>query len=85
MVLPADLHAKTQFSRDESNQENFFFAQITALTLEEIAWLDLAERVSLPTLFSTCWSTEDVLWPCDKAQTSEPFLSTSPRSSKPIF
>lgn len=47
----ADLRAAAKFSRDEADQEDFLFAQITGLTLEDIGQLDLADSRQLADTF----------------------------------
>lgn len=47
----ADLKAATRHSKDDSEQEDFLFAQITGLTLEDIDRLDLADSKALADTF----------------------------------
>jgi hypothetical protein len=47
----ADMKAATKYSKDEGEQEDFLFAQITGLTLEDIDQLDLADSKALTDSF----------------------------------
>ena len=47
----ADMKAATKYSKDEAEQEDFLFAQITGLTLEDIDQLDLADSKALTDTF----------------------------------
>ncbi|HJU70387.1 MAG TPA: phage tail assembly protein [Paucimonas sp.] len=47
----ADMKAATKYSKDEGEQEDFIFAQITGLTLEDIDLLDLADSKTLQDSF----------------------------------
>ncbi len=47
----ADMKAAAKYSKDEADQEDFLFAQITGLTLEDIDQLDLADSKALQDTF----------------------------------
>lgn len=47
----ADMKAAAKYSKDEADQEDFLFAQITGLTLEDIDELDLADSKALQDSF----------------------------------
>lgn len=47
----ADMKAAAKYSKDEAEQEDFLFAQITGLTLEDIDQLDLADSKALTDSF----------------------------------
>ncbi len=47
----ADMKAAAKYSKDEGGQEDFLFAQITGLTLEDIDQLDLADSKALQDSF----------------------------------
>lgn len=47
----ADMKAAAKYSKDEAEQEDFLFAQITGLTLEDIDQLDLADSKVLQDTF----------------------------------
>jgi len=47
----ADMKAAAKYSKDEAEQEDFLFAQITGLTLEDIDQLDLADSKALQDSF----------------------------------
>ena len=47
----ADMKAATMFSKDEGEQEDLPFAQITGLTMEDIDQLDLADSKALTDSF----------------------------------
>lgn len=47
----ADMKAAAKYSKDEGEQEDFLFAQITGLTLEDIDQLDLADSRTLQDTF----------------------------------
>lgn len=47
----ADMKAAAKFSKDDADQEDFLFARITGLTLEDIDQLDLADSKSLQDMF----------------------------------
>ncbi|HOI67618.1 MAG TPA: phage tail assembly protein [Thiomonas arsenitoxydans] len=47
----ADMKAATKYSKDEGEQEDFLFSQITGLTLEDIDQLDLADSKALQDTF----------------------------------
>lgn len=46
-----DMKAATKYSKDEGEQEDFLFAQITGMTLEDIDQLDLADSKVLQDFF----------------------------------
>ncbi|MDO5940642.1 phage tail assembly protein [Burkholderia cepacia] len=43
----SDMKAAAKYSKDDGEQEDFLFAQITGLTLEDINQLDLADSKAL--------------------------------------
>ena len=45
------MKAAAKYSKDEGEQEDFLFAQITGLTLEDIDQLDLADSKALTDTF----------------------------------
>ena len=47
----ADMKAAAKYSKDDAEQEDFLFAQITGLTLEDIEQLDLADSKVLTDTF----------------------------------
>lgn len=47
----ADMKAAAKYSKDDAEQEDFLFAQITGLTLEDIDQLDLADSKALQDSF----------------------------------
>jgi hypothetical protein len=47
----ADMKAAIKYSKDDGEQEDFLFAQITGLTLEDIDQLDLADSTALTDFF----------------------------------
>jgi hypothetical protein len=47
----ADMKAATKYSKDDVEQEDFLFARITGLTLEDIDQLDLADSKALTDSF----------------------------------
>lgn len=47
----ADMKAAAKYSKDDAEQEDFLFAQITGLTLEDIDQLDLADSKVLQDSF----------------------------------
>ncbi|QOK96816.1 phage tail assembly protein [Ralstonia pseudosolanacearum] len=47
----ADMKAAAKYSKDDAEQEDFLFAQITGLTLEDIDQLDLADSKALTDTF----------------------------------
>jgi len=47
----ADMKAAAKYSKDEAEQEDFLFAQITGMTLEDIDQLDLADSKALQDTF----------------------------------
>ncbi|WP_432719842.1 phage tail assembly protein [Jeongeupia wiesaeckerbachi] len=47
----ADMKAASKYSKDEADQEDFLFAQITGLTLEDIDQLDVADSKALQDSF----------------------------------
>lgn len=47
----ADMKAAAKYSKDEGEQEDFLFALITGLTLEDIDQLDLADSKVLQDTF----------------------------------
>ncbi len=47
----ADMKAAAKYSKDEAEQEDFLFAQITGLTLEDVDQLDLADSKVLQDSF----------------------------------
>lgn len=47
----ADMKAAAKYSKDEGEQEDFLFAKITGLTLEDIDQLDLADSKALTDTF----------------------------------
>lgn len=46
-----DMKAAAKYSKDEGEQEDFLFAQITGMTLEDIEQLDLADSKVLQDFF----------------------------------
>lgn len=46
-----DMKAAARYSKDEGEQEDFLFAQMTGLTLEDIEQLDLADSKALTDMF----------------------------------
>lgn len=46
-----DMKAATKFSKDDADQEDFLFARLTGLTLEDIDQLDLADSKALQDTF----------------------------------
>jgi len=47
----ADMKAAAQYSKDDVEQEDFLFARITGLTIEDIEQLDLADSKVLTDTF----------------------------------
>ena len=47
----ADMKAATKYSKEDAEQEDFLFAQITGLTMEDIDQLDLADSKALTDSF----------------------------------
>lgn len=47
----ADMKAAAKYSKDEADQEDFLFARLTGLTLEDIDQLDLADSKTLQDTF----------------------------------
>lgn len=46
-----DMKAAAKFSKDDADQEDFLFARLTGLTLEDIDQLDLADSKTLQDAF----------------------------------
>lgn len=47
----ADMKAAAQYSKDDAEQEDFLFARITGLAIEDIEQLDLADSKALTDTF----------------------------------
>ncbi|MCD4501084.1 phage tail assembly protein [Chromobacterium vaccinii] len=55
----ADLKAASRHSQDDADQEDFLFARMTGLTLEDIDQLDIADSRALSDCFRQMLGTGD--------------------------